>query len=342
MVNTEQEKQQIDNLYLLLKGISEIAPESLVRKDALGDLNFEKAKPFFERNIELFKSLNSCDLYILPESAAIELIDVSQRFLNEMDRVKAFSLQENNAPNLAHEYFQRAQTSYQEYFSIVTKYLPYLRTRSSDIDHLRDELQKDATNAKKIISDETETLKNYTVKVQKETGELLDSIKNVAAEAGVSKHATVFADEAKQHDGIAKIWLGVTVIIALVTAAFTAYSIYFYSDSTINLSVTQNTQLAIAKIIGFSLLFYSLKLANKNYTAHRHNQVTNKHRQNALSTFEAFVKASGDSGTKDAVLLRSTETIFSSGVTGYLLEDKDNSTNTQILEVFRNIPKTGS
>ncbi len=339
MTNSPQEIDAINSLKAVLKSICEIDAESLVRKNSLGDLNFEEAKPFLERNIDLFKGLLLCDLSLLPVAVANELNSISNVFLGELHQIKAFSLQDPNALSLNQQYTQRSKDSYQDYFLIITKYLPYLKNKNNNIDSLKNELQQTINETKIIAENETKLLKQNIETAQRETDEILRAIKNVAGKAGVSQHSTLFADESTAHGRVAENWLKATIIIALITIIFAAYSVYFYTNTSLNLNATQNTQLAIVKIIGFALLFYILKWTAKNYAAHRHNQVTNKHRQNALSTFEAFVKASEDVGTKDAVLLRSTETIFSAGQTGYLIEDKESAPNTQVLEIFRNIPK---
>lgn len=96
-------------------------------------------------------------------------------------------------------------------------------------------------------------------------------------------------------------------------------------------------QLAISKLIVFSILYFALIWGSRNYRAHRHNAVVNQHRQNALSTFQAFVdSAEDDKATKDAVLLRSTETIFSPHISGYLTKESEKQNTPQILEIFRN------
>ncbi len=45
----------------------------------------------------------------------------------------------------------------------------------------------------------------------------------------------------------------------------------------------------VARVIFLSLLLYAVVLAARNYRAHRHNAVLNRHRQTAPATFDAFV-----------------------------------------------------
>ena len=68
-----------------------------------------------------------------------------------------------------------------------------------------------------------------------------------------------------------------------------------------------------------SLIYLLLNRSIKNYTAEKHLETINRHRQNALATFEAFAEAAGENQeTRDAVLLASTDAIFEANQSGYL------------------------
>ena len=52
-----------------------------------------------------------------------------------------------------------------------------------------------------------------------------------------------------------------------------------------------------------------LYLATKNYLAHKHNAVINKHRQNALMTYKALVDAAKDATNKEVILMHASACI---------------------------------
>ena len=91
----------------------------------------------------------------------------------------------------------------------------------------------------------------------------------------------------------------------------------------------------MTKIIVISLIYFAAIWASRNYRAHRHLNVVNSHRQNALMTFQTFVKAAGDEDkeTKNAVLLEATRCIFSPTSTGYLGGDQE-TPSSSIVEVL--------
>ena len=68
-----------------------------------------------------------------------------------------------------------------------------------------------------------------------------------------------------------------------------------------------------------SLIYLVLNRSIKNYTAEKHLEVVNRHRQNALRTFQAFHSAAGENQEiQDAVLLAATNAIFDANQSGYL------------------------
>jgi hypothetical protein len=77
------------------------------------------------------------------------------------------------------------------------------------------------------------------------------------------------------------------------------------------------------------------------YRAYKHNAVVNRHRANALATFEAFAKAASDMETKNAVLLQATQCIFAPQQTGYVSGEPE-TTMPPVLEIVRNLGKPGS
>ena len=67
-----------------------------------------------------------------------------------------------------------------------------------------------------------------------------------------------------------------------------------------------------------SLIYLLLNRSIKDYTAQKHLEVINRHRQNALETFERFVSSAARQETKEEVLLAATNAIFDANQSGYL------------------------
>lgn len=164
---------------------------------------------------------------------------------------------------------------------------------------------------------------------------LVKSLEIALDNISIVKYSGIFNEEAKKNKTASYIWLFAvwTLIITLVLFAF-----YILNEGSSTESTHSLIEIVSTRIIVISSLFVGLSLCIKNYNAQRHNQTINTHRQNALNTFEAFVKsAKGDSQIEQAILLEVTRTIFGNQHTGYSTSDNEIDSNSRIVEIIKNI-----
>jgi hypothetical protein len=81
-----------------------------------------------------------------------------------------------------------------------------------------------------------------------------------------------------------------------------------------------------------------LLLFSRNYLAHKHNSIVNKHRQNALLTFKAIVDAAGTEERRDVILTYAAACIFSPQETGYTKPSTGGQSELP-LNIIQAIPK---
>jgi hypothetical protein len=86
------------------------------------------------------------------------------------------------------------------------------------------------------------------------------------------------------------------------------------------------------------VLTFMMVWAAKNFNASVHNYVVNRHRRNALASFQAFVEGASSDEVKDAVLMQATSAIFTPQDSGYTKIDLP-VTNNQLVDVFKGAPK---
>ena len=116
-------------------------------------------------------------------------------------------------------------------------------------------------------------------------------------------------------------------ISAITLVFFAIFSLFLHKFDLIRpANTTEMLQLLTSKVLIFSVLGYILILAAKNYTAHKHNAVVNRHRQNALLTYRSLSAAADDAGTQDIVLAHAASCIFSPQETG-LTSGKNDATS---------------
>ncbi len=152
---------------------------------------------------------------------------------------------------------------------------------------------------------------------EKEFAELKDKMQNELAKETVSKHKAIFAKQAEEHQQASQKWFIATggLVVAFGVVFYWLFEA-FRLGGTEWMGVLQSV---FTKGFLLTLIYFVLNRFNKNYTAHKHLEIVNRHRQNALDTFDAFIESAGENReTRDAVLLAATNAIFDANQSGYL------------------------
>lgn len=172
-------------------------------------------------------------------------------------------------------------------------------------------------------------------KRQDDFNQLRGQLEDTLAEESVSKYEKIFEEQANKHQWAAYGWLGTTAAL-LVGFGWVFYWLFdvLRIGGTEWVEVLQNI---FTKGFLLSLIYLVLNRSIKNYTAQKHLEVTNRHRQNALRTFQAFHSAAGENQEiQDAVLLAATNAIFDANQSGYLSTRMRGNENTSpIQQVIR-------
>jgi len=263
-------------------------------------------------------------------------LGVANSALELFRNIQQFSITKytNNPIAQRDSFINQARDQYDNIFTQVSPLVAFTLRKGIDFKRLQDQ----AEGILKQMTSVSQQLEEKLKESVKNADEVLDAVRKVASEAGVSQHAIHFKTEADNFEKSAKPWLVWTVILASATAliglVLAIKGIYWLPT----LTASQGVQLAIPKIFLFSILLSATIWCGKTYRSSRHNAVVNRHRQNALATFEAFVKATTDQPTKNAVLIQATQCIFSPQQTGYIQAEPEVAV-PQVLELVRNIGK---
>lgn len=319
-----------------IESLIAIDRSSLLRPD-LSEMSFQKAGGNVGRIFRLLLRLKACDLDLLSENkfqVSVQFVAAVNGVFNQM---KTFSpLRSNTAPaaerNQIVDQCERIIVEANEsLFAVFAIAAPTLQEADQEVRLI---LEGARLNASQML----EEIKVNAEKVQKEIELALESVRAATGAIGIEKQAEVFKNAAQEHSTARKRWLVTTLLIAAITLGtlltnwFLAYKMGPPSSS------LALVQLAIAKILVFSLLLSAVLWSSKVYRSHQHNYVVNKHRQNALETFQLFARAAeADAETKSMVLLQATKCIFTSQATGFLPGDKETEGTPQILEIIRGL-----
>lgn len=178
------------------------------------------------------------------------------------------------------------------------------------------------------------------IEEQKETASsILDEVRKTAAERGITQEATYFKDEADLHKAEADKWRRYTVYMGIAVGIYGLVSLFFHKVPFLNPTSTYEiVQFTVGKILVFFVLAYMLALCSKNFLSNRHNEIVNRHRQNALMTYKSLVAAGGTPEARDVILNHAASSVYRLHDTGYTkASDSGGSTSSSIVEM---LPRT--
>lgn len=329
--------EKLDELKDSLEKLVALDPQELVRTDYLGaSFDFGEYVPLFELVLRLFRELHAADLSTLPDSQIEQLQDATNRIAGAFGEIKAFEPKDVPSPADQRDHLaQMLKDTHEEVFQTVSWAVAYDSSRSVDLRRVQRE-------AKGLVA-EIDVLKMDTVSqlqgFQENATAIVNNIRKAAGEVGVGQRASQFRDQAEQYARAKRTWLRASVGVAALAIALAAGNVGYLLNklAQTEISTGRAIELAVAKVLLFSVLYYALVWVVRTYRAASHNEVVNRHRENALRTFETFVAAATDEQTKQAVLLRATESVFGHQASGFSDPGRDDSTTSRLLEIVRGV-----
>ena len=312
---TQQEDSIRKECQKSLVRIQQFGPRTLAREEELGrDFSFQEVTPAAKRLIALYNQVSLTVLEDFPVSQLNSLKTQSDADYNRFEQILKFSAKQENAYNTRNSLIQQIDGAYQGTFNTLQPIITYSTSKSADFKRLETE----ARAMLQIIEDKAAELTKQLEDDKKTSEQILEDIRKVAAEQGVSQQATYFRDAAKEHETEAENWRKQTIRLAWILGAYAVLTLGLHKIPWIKPDdLYQTVQLAISKVLIFAVLSYVLYLSTKNYLAQKHNAVINKHRQNALMTYEALVDAAKDVANREIILTHASACIFAPQPTGY-------------------------
>jgi hypothetical protein len=304
--------------------------KTLSRENDLGkELNFANVVVAAKKLIDLYKLLPTDTLEYFPVQQLRQLLSLCNHDFEKLNKILQFSANIPNPINVRDNLITTIVDSYQKAYTDLHPFITFSICKSTDIQRLVTE-----TNIKiqGIIQQANEATKELEEK-KEQSKKILDDIKKVAAEQGVSQQAIYFNTESDEHKESASNWLISTCIFSSVLGLYSILTIFLHKIPVLAPENNfQNIQLTVSKILIFGVISFMLYLSARNYTTHKHNMVVNKHRENALKTYQSLVDASKNNDNKDIILTHASACIFSPQITGYT--KNGNSSSKSVIELF--------
>lgn len=315
--------------------------QSIWERNSFPDYNFSELKQYhsiISKLCSFFNKLVYGD-YSMFSDHQLELIATPLGAItNEYENISKYNLDSSDFKNMYDKIIKNYITIYED---IITQASQIVVISILQNGYINNDLSQTLKNA----NDEFSRINHYKKQTKEayeviynnknESNDLLDSLKIALDNIAIVKYNSLFEKESNKNRIASYWWLGTIWLLIATLVSFAFYIIYDKSFSTDTHSLIE---VISTRIIIISSLFVGLSLSIKNYNAHRHNQTINKHRQNALNTFETFVKsAKGDIQIEQAILLEVTRTIFGNQATGFTSNEHDIDSTSRVVEIIKNI-----
>lgn len=287
---------------------------------------------------ELFDLIAPSHINFFPEQQKRVIKDQADAFYNFLEQCAQFQIEgaQPSPTEAKTALVTKAEGLYQQYFNTLFPLISFATARTQDFSRL----EQEARAASQHVKDEVDRLVSELEGQKEAADEILTEVRAVAAEQGVSQQAVHFRNESEEHVSEAATWKVWTQWAIGILVAYGILSIFLHKIPFLAPATTYDAvQLAVSKLLIFVVLGYGLTLCAKNYLAHRHNAVVNKHRQNALATYTTIADAANDASGRDIVLSHAADCIFSPQDTGYHDASKRSADAPPTLQLM---PRLGS
>ena len=312
---SDPEQTSRDGARASLKQMQDFNPESLPRENELGSsFHFKETVEPARRLLELYGRLSLSALDDLPQQQLDQITAHANRDFSYLDQILKFDPKQVNATQSHQSAITSLRTAYHGTFSLLHPFISYSLHKTADFRRLAGEAQETLEAIRKQADEATEGLREH----EKAAGRILDDVRKAAAEGGVTQQAIYFQKSAANHDREAHNWQKRTVGVAIGLGVYAFTTLFFHKIPWLTPADSyQTVQIAVSKVLVFSVIAYMLYLCARNMLSHKHNSIIDRHRQNALMTYKAIVEAAGDTPNREVILVQAAACIFAPQVTGY-------------------------
>lgn len=358
---TDRQQQFIGALANHLAQVGSLNIDALVQRDRLGtEMSFEKGRSIFLEIVSTFAELAKVNFEKVPYGVLQQLLSGAQTVNNVLAQVANFSpAQHGNGVAARDSLIQQIEDQWNNIFLPVRAVLGPASEAAirQEADHLASQvssLTQAATQAvaniqaaqgdieqklQQFLKEQADAFRQQGEQKLIEVDKALESVRKLAAEAGVSQHAKYFDEEANYYKAQTQRWLSALVVSGVLLLGYALAGNYLIEQLIPSVAVSSSpfgeVRILTQRALLASVFLFAVYWSARNFSAARHNEVLNRHRRNSLGSFETFVKSASDEATKNAVLVQAAQSIFSPQQTGYVKSDGDHSAPTQILEFVR-------
>ncbi len=291
--------------------------KSLVRERELGaQLAFTDIVEPASRLIALLDRIPSSTLDDMPDEQLRTIQNQADAIHHVFTQVTNFTAAQGNPQGVRDSLIHQIITQYQPCFNELHPLIAYSHYRSADFQSLEREARETRQRLEESVADGEKRMQTALTEIH----QILAAARTAAAEVGVSQQAIHFQNAADEHEKESSTWqtrTGWSSLVLLIVAVLFLFAPNLGLDAE---SPADAIQLAVAKVLVFATVSYAVYLCARNFLAHKHNTIVNRHRQNALVTYTTLAKAAHSRADQDVVLTYAAACIFGPQPTGYTRE----------------------
>ena len=339
----EEEKVEITVLSETEDALEEMQTfdvERLPREAELGQkFSFKPSIEPAKKLIDLYKRLSLSSLSDFPDTNLNQIKTACVRDRELFGEMLSFDPTREDAVTARNALLGQVESAYEKAFNVLHPHISYSLHRSADFQRL----EANARATLRTIQDEAETVMEQLNAAREETTGIIQDVRDLAAEQGVTQQATYFRDSAKSHEDKADTWRNWTIATAIGLALYAAGTVLLHKWTYLApANAYETVQLAISKILVFTVISYVLYLCARNFLSHTHNAIVDRHRQNALLTYKALIDAAGDTPNREVILVQAAACIFGAQGTGYTRDNTPQPPGAQSVVEFMSRPLKSS
>lgn len=317
-----------------IKSITRYEGSELVRRPEWGAITFEVATQDIAVAQSTASDLSTMPLSHLADQAARDITAQIPNVATYLQQIDEFKL-EGNATANRDSIASNLKSSVEALLTSASPWIAYLAYKRGDIVESVKQTEAALADARAKLDD----ARTYADDTREEVNEIVAQIREASASAGVATFTHEFDQEAKRLSASSKKWLGAVIALTVLTSAVAVVS-FFWPSLPDNANSWATLRHVVAKIPVIAILFTGTIWCGRIYRALTHQRSINRHRALSLKTFQAFVQATDDPATRDAVLMAATKSIFGNVPTGFVDErGATQDTSVNVLEFGKSAGK---
>lgn len=184
--------------------MQDFSPVSLPRVEELGkEINFTNALQPAEQLVDLYRRVSTEALKDFPDNLLKQIQDRANADYAVFKQILDFKFQgQGNPEQTQAAYINQVISAYQTTFVALKDVISYSACRTTDFKLI----EQEARGVFQGIRDKAEEITGQLESSSEEANRILEEVRNVAAEQGVSQQAIYFRKESELHESESETW----------------------------------------------------------------------------------------------------------------------------------------